>query len=551
MKFMTETLTKTELEHALFSAADSLRSKMDANEYKDYLLGIIFYKYLSDKLLYQVGELIEGRTDLSLEECQKIYSANYKDEDLLDELKETLMYLVEPKHTFTYIFEEINGEARTEDGNIKTFQISDLADAFNDIEGTSEEFEGLFQDVQLYSQKLGINAQKQTDTISEVIKAIGKLKLISADGKSDALGDAYEYLIGQFASETGKKAGEFYTPQKVSELLTKLTLVGKKYPEELTVYDPAMGSGSLLLNFKKYINDVGGKEDNVIYYGQEINISTYNLAKMNMILHGVASGNQHLRHGDTLDEDWPPISQTMFDAVVMNPPYSHKWSANKGFLQDPRFSPYGVLAPKSKADYAFLLHGFYHLKNTGTMAIVLPHGVLFRGAAEGKIRKKLLENGSIDAVIGLPANLFYNTSIPTVILVLKKNKENRDVMFIDASKGFKKEKNQNKLRQEDIKKILDTYKKREDAERYAHLAKYDEIEENDFNLNIPRYVDTFVPEPPVDLKKVASDLHDTDVEIEKNQKELVGMLKELTSDDSDVMDGLNAIIKELEAELHE
>lgn len=548
---MAETLTKTELEHALFSAADSLRSKMDANEYKDYLLGIIFYKYLSDKLLYQVGELIEGRTDLSLEECQKIYSANYKDEDLLDELKETLMYLVEPKHTFTYIFEEINGEARTEDGNIKTFQISDLADAFNDIEGTSEEFEGLFQDVQLYSQKLGINAQKQTDTISEVIKAIGKLKLISADGKSDALGDAYEYLIGQFASETGKKAGEFYTPQKVSELLTKLTLVGKKYPEELTVYDPAMGSGSLLLNFKKYINDVGGKEDNVIYYGQEINISTYNLAKMNMILHGVASGNQHLRHGDTLDEDWPPISQTMFDAVVMNPPYSHKWSANKGFLQDPRFSPYGVLAPKSKADYAFLLHGFYHLKNTGTMAIVLPHGVLFRGAAEGKIRKKLLENGSIDAVIGLPANLFYNTSIPTVILVLKKNKENRDVMFIDASKGFKKEKNQNKLRQEDIKKILDTYKKREDAERYAHLAKYDEIEENDFNLNIPRYVDTFVPEPPVDLKKVASDLHDTDVEIEKNQKELVGMLKELTSDDSDVMDGLNAIIKELEAELHE
>lgn len=548
---MAETLTKTELEHALFSAADSLRSKMDANEYKDYLLGIIFYKYLSDKLLYQVGELIEGRTDLSLEECQKIYSANYKDEDLLDELKETLMYLVEPKHTFTYIFEEINGEARTEDGNIKTFQISDLADAFNDIEGTSEEFEGLFQDVQLYSQKLGINAQKQTDTISEVIKAIGKLKLISADGKSDALGDAYEYLIGQFASETGKKAGEFYTPQKVSELLTKLTLVGKKYPEELTVYDPAMGSGSLLLNFKKYINDVGGKEDNVIYYGQEINISTYNLAKMNMILHGVASGNQHLRHGDTLDEDWPPISQTMFDAVVMNPPYSHKWSANKGFLQDPRFNPYGVLAPKSKADFAFLLHGFYHLKNTGMMAIVLPHGVLFRGAAEGKIRKKLLENGSIDAVIGLPANLFYNTSIPTVILVLKKNKENRDVMFIDASKGFEKKKNQNELREEDIQKILDTYEKREDVERYAHLAKYDEIEENDFNLNIPRYVDTFVPEPPVDLKKVASDLHDTDVEIEKNQKELVGMLKELTSDDSDVMEGLDAIIKELEAELHE
>lgn len=557
---MAKTLTKSELEHALFSAADSLRSKMDANEYKNYLLGIIFYKYLSDKLLYIAAEsldpnFIDDRDDLPLDKWQKMYTDNADDAELLSDLKATLMYLISPEHTFTYIFNEINGEARTKDGNLKTFQISDLADAFNDIESTSKDFDGLFKDVQLYSQKLGSNAQKQADTISEVIKSIGKINLIEQDdqnNKNDTLGDAYEYLIREFASESGKKAGEFYTPQKVSELLTKLTLVGKKYPEGMTVYDPAMGSGSLLLNFKKYIKDIAGGDPNkVIYYGQEINISTFNLARMNMILHGVESGNQFLRQGDTLDADWPPISQTMFDAVVMNPPYSLKWSANKGFLQDPRFSPYGVLAPKSKADYAFLLHGFYHLKNTGTMAIVLPHGVLFRGAAEGKIRKKLLENGSIDAVIGLPANLFYNTSIPTVILVLKKNKENRDVMFIDASKGFEKKKNQNELREEDIQKILDTYEKREDVERYAHLAKYDEIEENDFNLNIPRYVDTFVPEPPVDLKKVASDLHDTDVEIEKNQRELVGMLKELTSDDSDVMDGLDAIIKELEAELHE
>lgn len=557
---MAETLTKTELEHALFSAADSLRSKMDANEYKNYLLGIIFYKYLSDKLLYIAAEsldpnFIDDRDDLPLDKWQKMYEENADDTELLSDLKATLMYLISPEHTFTYIFNEINGEARTKDGNLKTFQISDLADAFNDIESTSKDFDGLFKDVQLYSQKLGSNAQKQADTISEVIKSIGKINLIEQDdqnNKNDTLGDAYEYLIREFASESGKKAGEFYTPQQVSELLTKLTLVGKKYPEGMTVYDPAMGSGSLLLNFKKYIKDIAGGDPNkVIYYGQEINISTFNLARMNMILHGVESGNQFLRQGDTLDADWPPISQTMFDAVVMNPPYSLKWSANKGFLQDPRFSPYGVLAPKSKADYAFLLHGFYHLKNTGTMAIVLPHGVLFRGAAEGKIRKKLLENGSIDAVIGLPANLFYNTGIPTVILILKKNKESRDVMFIDASKDFEKKKNQNELREEDIQKILETYEKREDVERYAHLAKYDEIEENDFNLNIPRYVDTFVPEPPVDLKKVASDLHDTDVEIEKNQKELVGMLKELTSDDRDVMDGLDAIIKELEAELHE
>ena len=545
---MAEMENSKDLISVLWSGADILRSKMDANEYKNYVLGIVFFKYLSDKLLYHVGEVLQNNPDLPLDQAQKLYENQYQDLDLQDELKYSLSFSLEPKHTFTYILNEINGEARDEKG-IKTFQISDLADAFNDIESTSSDFEGLFQDVQLYSPRLGANAQKQADTIANVIKAIGNLEIVHAPG--DVLGDAYEYLIGQFASETGKKAGEFYTPQKVSELLTKLTLVDKKYPNGMTVYDPAMGSGSLLLNFRKYIEDVGGKEDEVIYYGQEINMSTFNLAKMNMILHGVDASNQHLRNGDTLDEDWPPISQTMFDSVVMNPPYSLHWSANKGFLQDPRFSPYGVLAPKSKADYAFLLHGFYHLKNTGTMAIVLPHGVLFRGAAEGKIRKKLLENGSIDAVIGLPANLFYNTSIPTVILVLKKNKENRDVMFIDASKGFEKKKNQNELREEDIQKILDTYEKREDVERYAHLAKYDEIGENDFNLNIPRYVDTFVPEPPVDLKKVASDLHDTDVEIEKNQKELVGMLKELTSDDRDVMDGLDAIIKELEAELHE
>lgn len=447
---------------------------------------------------------------------------------------------------------EINGTARTKDGKIKTFQISDLADAFNDIESTKDsDFEGLFADVQLYSPRLGTNAQKQADTIANVIKAIGDLELVNQVDNKDTLGDAYEYLIKQFASESGKKAGEFYTPQEVSELLTKLTLVDKNYPEEMTVYDPAMGSGSLLLKFKKYIKLANGQADKIFYYGQEINMSTYNLARMNMILHGVDSSNQELRRGDTLDEDWPPVSKTMFDAVVMNPPYSLKWSANKGFLQDPRFSPYGVLPPKSKADYAFLLHGFYHLKNTGTMAIVLPHGVLFRGAAEGKIRKKLLENGSIDAVIGLPSNLFYSTSIPTVIVVLKKDKTDRSVMFIDASKGFEKKKNQNELREEDIQKILDTYEKREDVERYAHLAKFDEIEENDFNLNIPRYVDTFVPEPPVDLKKVATDLHETNVEIEKNQRELVGMLKELTSDDTEIMDGLDAIIKELEAELHE
>lgn len=531
----------TELSNALYSAADALRAKMDANEYKNYLLGIIFYKYLSDKLLYHVAD-VEEESDATLEQAQKLYEEEYDDPDLQDDLKNTFSYSIDPQHTFTYINAEIDGKVREGD-RIKTFQISDLADAFNAIESTSKEFEGLFQDVQLYSPRLGANAQKQADTISNVIKAIAPLEIVHTEG--DTLGDAYEYLIGQFASETGKKAGEFYTPQKVSELLTKLSLLGRNYPNGMTVYDPAMGSGSLLLNFKKFAE----KPKEVTYYGQEINMSTYNLAKMNMILHNVPSANQHLRNADTLDEDWPPIQEQMFDAVVMNPPYSLHWSANKGFLDDPRFNPYGVLAPKSKADYAFLLHGFYHLKSSGTMAIVLPHGVLFRGGAEGKIRKKLLEDGSIDAVIGLPANLFYNTSIPTVIIVLKKDKQDRSIFFIDASKDFEKDKNQNKLREEDIQKILDTYKVRKDVKRYAHLAKFDEIKENDFNLNIPRYVDTFVPEPPVDLKKVAKDLEKTQQEINDNEKELVGMLKQLTSKDQDVMDGLHDIIQYFESNI--
>ena len=549
----TDTKTKA-LETALFSAADSLRSKMDANEYKNYLLGIIFYKYLSDQLLYYIGDAIDGNGNQPFSDLQKLYEEEYEDEDLQDELdNSSISYKLDPQHTFTYIMSEINGTARDEQGNLKTFQLIDLDEAFKSIEGSDDRFNDLFEDVELQSSRLGNSPQQKVDTIAGVLKAIADIDLIG--NNKDNLGDAYEYLIGQFASESGKKAGEFYTPQGVSELLTKLTLVGKDYSQGMTVYDPAMGSGSLLLNFKKYAgkngledNKESAENDKIIYYGQEINVSTFRLARMNMILHGVDPASQDLRNGDTLDADWPPSEIAPFDAVVMNPPYSLKWSANKGFLDDPRFSKYGVLPPKSKADYAFLLHGLYHLKNSGVMAIVLPHGVLFRGAAEGKIRKKLLESGYIDAVIGLPANLFYNTSIPTTIMVLKKDKDDRDVMFIDASKEFKKNKNQNVLREEDIKKILDTYEKREDVERYAHLAKYSEIEENDFNLNIPRYVDTFVPEPPVDLNQVSKNLVETQKELDQNEKELASLMKELTSDDPEIMKGLNSIIKFFDGE---
>src|SRR5699024_2841231 len=278
-----------------------------------------------------------------------------------------------------------------------------------------------------------------------------------------------------------------------------------------------------LLKLKEYSNESG----TISYYGQELNTATYNLARMNMILHGVSVENHHLHNSDTLDQDWPTEEPTNFDAVLMNPPYSAKWTADKGFLDDPRFSPYGVLAPKSRADFAFLLHGYYHLKDTGKMAIVLPHGVLFRGHAEEKTRKRLLDNGAIDTVIGLPANIFYNTSIPTTVIVLKKNRSTKDILFIDASKDFEKGRNQHFLKSEHIDRIVDTYVKRKNVDKYAHLASFDEIVENDYNLNIPRYVDTFEEEKPIDIVELGKELVNLNGEIKLAEQEFLNILDEL------------------------
>ena len=310
----------------------------------------------------------------------------------------------------------------------------------------------------------------------------------------------------------------------------------------ILVYDPCMGSGSLLLGANRF----SGKPEYVRYYGQELIASTYNLARMNMFLHHIAPENQHLHHGDTLNADWPTTEETEFDMVTMNPPYSAKWSAAQGFLSDARFSDYGVLAPKSKADYAFLLHGFYHLKPTGTMAIVLPHGVLFRGAAEGKIRTKLLTSGSIYAVIGLPTNMFYNTTIPTCIVVLKKQRDGRDVLFIDASKLFEKQKTQNVMSKEHIDHVLELYLKREDREKEAHLASYEEIKNNDYNLNIPRYVDTSEEEEEIILADLNKELIETDQEIADTQKTLVSLIKELKTEDGEIRGSLDELIQVLE-----
>lgn len=532
---MAELENGKDLQSVLWGGANILRSLMDANEYKTYLLGIIFYKYLSDSFLITAYDLMYDEKPDSLKTAYDAYVEMLEDKDsvksFIKELNEACHYIIEPNLTYTSFAEAARNNC---------FNREDLQKAFNNIEQSDENFADLFTDIDLYSNRLGIGDQKQSDTISALIKEIDKADLLNTN--ADVLGNAYEYLIRQFASDTGKKAGEFYTPQEVSRILTKIAITGQEDVPGLSVYDPCMGSGSLLLNAKKYSHH----SKLIKYYGQEKIASTYNLARMNMFLHGVSSENQHLRNGDTLDADWPTDEETDFNMVLMNPPYSAKWTAAKGFLQDERFSDYGVLAPKSKADYAFLLHGLYHLKSNGTMAIVLPHGVLFRGAAEGKIREKLLRSGNIYAVIGLPANLFYNTSIPTCIIVLKKHRDGRDVLFIDASKKFKKGKKQNEMEDEHINSVLDLYAKRETVDKESYLATFEDIEKNDFNLNIPRYVDNFEKEPDVDINALLLDMKKTDEEIAKTETEFLSLLNELTSDDEDIKKSLADLISSFE-----
>ena len=512
---MAETENSKDLLGVLWAGADILRGKMDANEYKNYLLGIVFYKYLSDTFLTHVYDLLNDKKPESMTEAQAAYEQAYETEDrddLLEDIKESYHYTIEPELTYTKLAEAANNNA---------FQREMLKKAFNNVEQSDPIFANLFADVDLYSTRLGAGEQKQSATISELVKKINEVDLLDYDG--DVLGDAYEYLIGQFASETGKKAGEFYTPQAVSQILTRVAIQGQEDKRGLLVYDAAMGSGSLLLNARKFSHN----PDYIRYFGQELSTTTFNLARMNMFLHGVDPENQTLRNADTLDADWPTDEETDFDMVLMNPPYSAKWTAAQGFLNDSRFSGYGVLAPKSKADYAFLLHGYYHLKNSGTMAIILPHGVLFRGAAEGKIRQKLVDSGAIYAVIGLPANLFYNTSIPTTIIALKKNRDGRDILFIDASSEFVKGKKQNSMSAENIDHIIKLYTDRTDVDKQAHLASYEEIKANDYNLNIPRYVDTFEQEEQIEPEDVRREIVDIDGEIGQTLQSLNAMLTEL------------------------
>ncbi len=502
---------QAELHKKLWSIANDLRGNMDASEFRNYILGLIFYRFLSEKTEEQVSHLLK-EDDISYQDAWE--NEEYK-EAITEELVARIGFVIEPQYLYSKMIADIVAN---------NFDIEQLSAAVNKVEestlGTDaqEDFDNLFADMDLTSSRLGNNVSARTKLISKVMMNLSELPFVHSELEIDMLGDAYEYMIGQFAATAGKKAGEFYTPQQVSKILAKIVTQDKK--DLKSVYDPTCGSGSLLLRV--------GKEANVrSYYGQEYNNTTYNLARMNMLLHDVNFNQFTIYNGDTLED--PAIKEEKFEAVVANPPYSAKWSADAKFLDDERFSNYGKLAPKSKADFAFVQHMIYHLDDNGTMAVVLPHGVLFRGAAEGVIRKYLIEEKNyLDTVIGLPANIFYGTSIPTCILVFKKCRQADDnVLFIDASEEFEKGKNQNNLTDEHVEKILNTYQSRETIDRYSYAATLEEIKENDYNLNIPRYVDTFIEEEPVDLDKVQAEIAEIDKEMAVLEEEINGYLREL------------------------
>lgn len=488
-------ITSDEIKKRLWDGANELRGSMNASQYMDYMLGLMFYKFLSDKTLEQV-RMTEQLYELTEEELVNHYKNVYDEyqKQYIDLIRQQLGYYISPEYLYQRWIQDIN-EGRFE---LETIRAS--LDAFEKtIAGgqNPDDFENLFSSLDLTNQALGKDLNERSKNIKELISLFADLNMVALQ-KTDVLGDAYEYLIGQFAMEAGKKAGEFYTPRQISEVMAQIvTLSG----DVTSVYDPTVGSGSLLLTVKQHLSSQEQKDLN--YYGQEKNTATYNLTRMNLLLHGVRPEKMTIRNADTLAQDWPedpkrPNEAVQFDAIVMNPPYSlKKWNSDGLTISDPRFSFVGMMPPDKTGDYAFLLHGLYHLGQQGTMAIVLPHGVLFRSGAEGAIRQRLIDKNYIDAVIGLPSKLFANTGIAVCIVVLKKNRSIGDsILVIDASKHFTKGKDHNILQDKDIARIVDTYSQRIENTGYSHLVSLDELKKNDYNLNIPRYVEQIETEIP-------------------------------------------------------
>ena len=498
-----------QLGNTLWSIADQLRGAMDADDFRDYMLSFLFLRYLSDN--YETAakkELGKDYPDVGGDTRKvplALWYANNVDDipEFEKQMRRKVHYVIQPLH----LWNSIANLARTQNAEL----LNTLQAGFKYIETESFEntFQDLFSGIDLGSSKLGKTYTDRNAKLCNIIKEIAK-GLAEFSTEVDVLGDAYEYLIGQFAAGAGKKAGEFYTPQQISNVLSAIVTLDSQEPKTGTkkrlesVLDFACGSGSLLLNVRHRMKDAGGTIGKI--FGQEKNITTYNLARMNMLLHGVKDMEFEIYHGDTLTNDWDilrelnPAKKPSFDAIVANPPFSYRWDPSESLADDVRFKNHG-LAPKSAADFAFLLHGFHYLKEEGVMAIILPHGVLFRGGAEERIRTKLLKDGHIDTVIGLPANLFYSTGIPVCILVLKKCKKPDDVLFINAAEHFVKGKRQNQLTEEHITKIIETYQNRTEEPRYSRRVEMPEIEKNDFNLNISRYISTAVAEIEIDWRR--------------------------------------------------
>lgn len=538
------TENKNELGKTLWDIANSLRGAMMADDFRDYMLSFLFLKYLSDNYVEfakkelgtdypDIKNIVKEETEIVKSPLQIWYAANPKDIDLFEaQMRKKIHYVIKPK----YLWDNIAENARTQSNEL----LKILEEGFKYIEEQSFEtsFKGLFSEINLNSEKLGKNYAERNALLAKVINKI-KEGVSKLDTTTDTLGDAYEYLIGQFAANSGQKAGEFYTPQGISSILSKIVTLDCQDPKSgkkkkiNKVLDFTCGSGSLLLNVRHEMGANGiGK-----IYGQEKNITTYNLARMNMLLHGVKDTEFEIHHGDTLVNDWSilnnmnPSKKMEFDAIVANPPFSYRWEPKEETAKDFRFSRYG-LAPKSAADFAFLLHGFHYLSGDGTMAIILPHGVLFRGGKEETIRKKLLSDDNIDAVIGLPANLFYSTGIPVCILVLKKCRRTDDILFINASseEHYEKGKRQNSLRPEDINKIVKTYQFRRKENRYSRKVYMREIKDNGYNLNISRYVNLSKEEEKIDLAEVHRQLVATEKKIESARQKHNEFLKELGLD---------------------
>lgn len=567
-------ITSEEIKRRLWDGANELRGSMDASRYKDYMLGLMFYKFLSDKTL-ETFKVTSGLENMNQSELVEEYSKAHAEygEQLDKMIQNVLGYYVAPEYLYQTWIKDINSG---------DFEVQKVTDSLNNFERTiavsddANDFKGLFSSstLDLTNTALGSNLNERSKNIKALIQLFADLNMVALQ-KGDVLGDAYEYLIGQFAMESGKKAGEFYTPRQVSEVMAQI--IAKK-TDIKSIYDPTVGSGSLLLTVKKHLNEEVQKD--LAYYGQEKNTATYNLTRMNLLLHGVRPEKMVINNGDTLSRDWPedperPNEGVQFDAVVMNPPYSVKnWNTAGLKVSDPRFEVAGVLPPDSKGDFAFLLHGLFHLGQNGTMAIVLPHGVLFRGGAEGEIRERLLEKNYIDTIIGLPSLLFTNTGIPVTILILKKARETGEpVLVIDASRGFTKIGKQNVLLEKDIAKIVDTYVERREETGYSRLVKREEILKNQYNMNIPRYVEAIdeeilqdvdahlfggIPQQNIDdlkvLQSTVPDIMDESLkEIRKGYVELVKPVEEISTrifNDSRVIEKSRELEAEITAYIH-